>query len=1116
MKSQFYLLVIGVLSLLFGLSVVSSAQDSYSVRFTGVLVGKIQAEDCIDTQRVWSGWVEAPIRESESQPNKSVYFVAAANQARDDNYCRSFDECQEKRNDLISQSDMRMRIVETSDVNTGERTLKAYYGLGQIMRELTISCPNGMGGFLDQSFSLPYEFGGFFAGTFALNMVPAEGGFEFKDFTRKEEGGKAYLRAMLTGSHETDNGPISIVAYLDILDEDNNKAMLEADVTGTFFKQVDLEIEYTAKVEWEIPGENIERAEFILNGTTYHADEIKGDSAKKKLNVKADNFMAGQGGGGNQLRVVLYGDRNSKTEVTVEPKVVDYPDYYDATQVAALKEGKVVRYRAVALGLLESALGVTVDGQTQATLTQMTPVYGGLWGFQPHIGLAKSLLPLNVTSDGKETKVEPEKDITFLDYETARMEGKPQRLFHSRAWFTGAFTLTPDRGLETNVRETDAAFFFQNNPWKTKESIARLFSDNLSVFQWDTEISQAVVDEVRLEVAISVDNEVPIHVIPGLRSMGAEYTLASYPPFMTVKDFTSKSEETLRSEPLGVNVDDLVLQKISVLGEGNIHASKEKGVTTEGYVNAFSLISVGSLGYEIRGFHSLHSGKSREEETSEVQGRSFSLTQEIVASSVIEDASPDIAVGPDGLHAVVWSEIRMKGGDSIRTIKVQFLKDGSVDGEPMDLNVVNKYNHHPEAIFTEDGDLIVVWETSDAPLPTTLQEGFDFIPTISLSFARIVPTFRSGTLGSGAPVLGTGRVRPRLEKSDDGSIWLFWRKLSGSSLVGNSEDPVSIERLKWQGPVSYWKKNDGTVESEVVVSSITDLVDWEPALGTGDAAAVALVRYEGDPTSLNSDVWLAERDGNGWQEPTLLTKPNVRDASPLLAYTNDNRPYLLWHSDTNLSGYFDGKTQTVEMESSIGRERLDGGSLLAGKDAFLLLWPQFDHIGWQTMRIDNPFIVEDHGGVDTVDADVYSELSEAIASLSGDDVVYTTSHHIGVPGEGELTTDILAGTLRPEGVTLSVESSEYDEKKGALNLSITPNPISHEAEISLDVDQSQHLTISISSLLGEPVLTLEERWFNTGRYSFNISAKTLSTGTYYLHAHDANGVAHDVVKFIVE
>ena len=1105
----------GILPLFLATTIVSSAQDSYSVRFTGILTGQLQIEGCTDKQRVGSGWVEAPIREEESRPNKTVYFVSVANQAQDENYCGAFEGCSEKRNQLISQSDMRIRIVEESDVNTGERTLKAYYGLGQITRELIISCPDGSGGFFEQSLSLPHKFGSFFPGMFGLHMVPTEGGFEFKDFTRKEEGDKAYLRATLTGSIEGEYGPISIIAYVDILDEDKNKATIEADVTGTFLKQVDLEVEYTAKVEWEIAGENIERAEFILNGTTYQADEINGDSAKKKLNIKSDNFKAGQGGGENQLRVVFNGDRNSKAETTIEPKVVDYPDYYDATQVAAFKEGKVVRYRAVALGALNSALGVTIDGQTQANLPPMTPVYGGLWGYQQHIGFAKSRLPLDVTSDGKETRVEPKEDVTYLDYETTRMEGNPQKLFHSRAWFTGSFTLTPDRGLETKVRQTDATFAFQNDPWKTKESIARLFSDNLSVFQYDTEISQAVVDETRLEIAISDDNEVPIRVVPSQRSMGTEYTLASYPPFMKVLDFTSKSEETLRSEPLGVNVDDLVLRKISVIGEGTIQASKNEGIITDGFVNAFSIISVGSLGYEIRGFHSLRSGKNRKEEKSEIQGRLSSLAQEIVASSLTEEVSPDIAVGPDGLSAVVWSEIRMKEDDSIRTIKVQFLKDGSVDGEPMDLNLINKYNHHPEAVFTEEGDLIVVWETSEAPLPTTLQEGFDFIPTISLNFARIVPTFRSGSLGFGAPVLGTGRVRPRLEKSADGSIWLFWRKLSGNSLIGNSEEPVSIERLKWQGPVSYWKKGDGTVESEVIASGMTDLIDWEPALGSG-AAAVVLTRYERDETTLNSDIWLTERDGTGWNNPTVISKLNTRDASPLLTYTDDNRLYLLWHSDTTLTGYFEGKTQRVETESSINRVQLDGGSLLAGKDAFILLWSEFDHIGWQTMGINNPFVVEATGRSDTVDAGVYSELNETIASFSDNSVMYTTSHHIGIPGEGNMVTDILAGSIRPEGIALSAGGTEADRRGLVVDLSVTPNPVFDEADILLHTSERRYLTVSIHSVLGEEVMKLEGGWFAPGYHSVSANLKELSAGTYYIHVHDTDGRAQRVVKFVIE
>ncbi|MBU0474253.1 MAG: T9SS type A sorting domain-containing protein [Bacteroidetes bacterium] len=69
-----------------------------------------------------------------------------------------------------------------------------------------------------------------------------------------------------------------------------------------------------------------------------------------------------------------------------------------------------------------------------------------------------------------------------------------------------------------------------------------------------------------------------------------------------------------------------------------------------------------------------------------------------------------------------------------------------------------------------------------------------------------------------------------------------------------------------------------------------------------------------------------------------------------------------------------------------------------------------------------------------------------------------------------------------------------------------PNPFNPSTTFSFTIPNSEFVTLSIYNSIGEKVASVVEKYLNSGTYSFNWTAKNLSTGIYFAHLISGNDI----------
>jgi hypothetical protein len=75
---------------------------------------------------------------------------------------------------------------------------------------------------------------------------------------------------------------------------------------------------------------------------------------------------------------------------------------------------------------------------------------------------------------------------------------------------------------------------------------------------------------------------------------------------------------------------------------------------------------------------------------------------------------------------------------------------------------------------------------------------------------------------------------------------------------------------------------------------------------------------------------------------------------------------------------------------------------------------------------------------------------------------------------------------------------EHSSKRIYTNISIQPNPIRKETQITFTLPKKSRISLKLYNALGQPVKRIEEIYSHAGKYTINLSTKELAQGTYFL------------------
>jgi flagellar hook assembly protein FlgD len=87
------------------------------------------------------------------------------------------------------------------------------------------------------------------------------------------------------------------------------------------------------------------------------------------------------------------------------------------------------------------------------------------------------------------------------------------------------------------------------------------------------------------------------------------------------------------------------------------------------------------------------------------------------------------------------------------------------------------------------------------------------------------------------------------------------------------------------------------------------------------------------------------------------------------------------------------------------------------------------------------------------------------------------------------------------------------DKKNAFAASVYPNPVSKNTTISLDLEKSQNVTISLFDMIGHKVTTIAREQYSAGINEIKYDASSLPKGMYFIQITDGNNSSS--IKMVV-
>ena len=100
------------------------------------------------------------------------------------------------------------------------------------------------------------------------------------------------------------------------------------------------------------------------------------------------------------------------------------------------------------------------------------------------------------------------------------------------------------------------------------------------------------------------------------------------------------------------------------------------------------------------------------------------------------------------------------------------------------------------------------------------------------------------------------------------------------------------------------------------------------------------------------------------------------------------------------------------------------------------------------------------------------------------------------------------------GITWTqVEQENTIKQNSLIGIKLQPNPTGNNTTVTLDLETSGVLTVTLNDLLGSELFELHNEFENNGTFTKTFSLETLPTGVYYLRiSHNGNVRMEKVIK----
>lgn len=892
------------------------------------------------------------------------------------------------------------------------------------------------------------------------DMASTKGFITFGDFQPETRGGEDVLARHATGSYEAFSGTSHMYIYTD----PPEVVEYDPELEKNFLKDVSVENELKARVNWKGTPEESRRAWFVINGNEYEAN-IEGEWAKKKIDMANPKFKADLNGGGNEV-VVKVSDGNNDSEYPVPnpPNIFPNWSYPSASDYQPIKNGKVVDYSFENFDngtTIESSPGT---GNTSIKLLDDHPFFqSGYWGFSGMLPIKMD--DFHVYSDANEFEIEGESEVTYYGgpnvYKSnGRMANIDAKIsLRKGEGLTGRFEWKHERDNPNYVFKRMLNQLFPDGYYP--ESGTPEILDDLGALSGGTLVKGTNFSREKFVPIIKFTGENKSEIVE-INSYGYE-------------SFTSNDQ---------LSYSGITSYMVKIYGEGYVRLRKSGNssvATSEGLIiNQLNAYVLGYWEQFARTEWPLNSSKTeKKDDISAIRGFDSAIESidDAVVSEAEFDARPGIAVNSDNsMKAVVWqrtpSGMDRPAGEIMLRV---FDENWKI---PFVVSQESEYNRYPVVAFDADGMLHVAWMTSDMdPLPGSLDDMSNLINSIEITHAIINPSTGNIIMSEALTDNSKLDASPRFVRANDGSLHIFWQT-TNSSFVGTENDKLSI--------MAASVTSAGASTPEVVTDGLTGVVSWSAAAFSGSDYAVAYAMDDSPAMIGDNPMIYIYKDGS----KTGAANGNY----PKIAFDDEGMIHSIWRSDSSIyamSGTNGSPMKALELEAGMNTFARasyilsqGGASVIWRSDTRLMMSASTDPASgsWiEPMPIDS---LSDYS-FDYISVDKAGDGSIAIAELLV---------------RGDLGLDADSNIVAAREYDLPSSVGVRSEIAKAPEFGIAPNPANSTAEIVLPGLNFRNIVIYDN--LGNRVI---EKSADSRRIRINTNG--LAPGVYHCVANGPNGAS---------
>ncbi|MBN1478355.1 exo-alpha-sialidase, partial [Candidatus Sumerlaeota bacterium] len=272
------------------------------------------------------------------------------------------------------------------------------------------------------------------------------------------------------------------------------------------------------------------------------------------------------------------------------------------------------------------------------------------------------------------------------------------------------------------------------------------------------------------------------------------------------------------------------------------------------------------------------------------------------------DSFADLAFAPDGTLHAVWSSntTSLSGAGDVDIFHAR-LTPGVGWGAPTRVNdfgfsdAALDVDIDPDLVFDDQGNLHVIW-ASTYNLGSTAGVDYDILYSNS--------TDGGANWSTPALVNSTGTadaqddIEPRLAISSAGVLHAAWSTQADIQSSGILDIDIAYS----SNSGSVWSAAELVNSAYGTTDNAPADYDLTPSLALDESGVPHVVWWSGvnhASAGNDSDIFHSERTGGTWSVPvavnTTAVADGARDESPVIAFTPDGNPHVVWSSDIDLT-----------------------------------------------------------------------------------------------------------------------------------------------------------------------------------------------------------------------